>query len=313
MLTAENLDYHNLQSTLQSILQKRIEECVDRASVASDLKKAVCYSAAQPGKCLRPLLSLLVCHDMGGDELSLVEAAVALELVHSSTLVHDDLPSLDNDIERRGRASCHVACGEATAILAGDVLVSLAFSQLCKTPGYSCEERLKLVSILSESFTAVMSGQSLDLAREKLASEDDIKKMYFQKTGALFSAATLFGGIGASANDEQKTLLGRFGMWLGLYFQLADDYIDLFGTDVQRGRGGSSDTRNKRANLFQNGSTEVALRLLAEAKEQTGKYLASIEQTLSCKPIPVDGSIEMSATRFLLEQIYSRVPETTVV
>ena len=181
------------------------------------------YMLLDGGKRLRPLLSLAVGHTLGASPEALMQPAAALEMVHTYSLIHDDLPCMDNDDFRRGKPTLHRAYGEATALLIGDFLLTYAFETLAKSPHLSAETQVRLMIALSESAGSggMVGGQALDLA--KSPKKEEIAR---KKTGKLFQAAFLFGAIVAKADRALEQKLGRLGERVGLLYQLYDDLLD---------------------------------------------------------------------------------------
>jgi geranylgeranyl pyrophosphate synthase len=209
-------------------------------------------------------MALAVCADLGGEPKRLAPAAAALELVHCASLIHDDLPALDNDDFRRGRPSCHRAFTEASAILAGDMLIALAHE--CVARGeLSSETRCLLTGVVSRAFIDLCAGQELDLIPSE--RRNDLLSIHQLKTGALFSACTQFGAIGAGCSNEKIEIAARLGQAIGLIFQIADDFLDVHGADSTRGRPGSSDIRNGKGNLFTDGE-QASWELLANGERE---------------------------------------------
>jgi geranylgeranyl pyrophosphate synthase len=191
------------------------------------LGEAMRYAATSPGKRLRPIVTVAACEALGGGRERALIAATALELLHAYTLVHDDLPAMDDDDERRGRPTVHVAFDEATAILAGDGLLTLAFGVL----GELGEAAAAAVTVLARraGHRELLLGQALDLqitSRGTSPTISELELLHAGKTGALFAAAAELGGICAGATAEQRAKLADYGMALGIAFQHADDRDD---------------------------------------------------------------------------------------
>ncbi len=236
-----NLDY------LRALVERELERSFESLTAAPTLTKVAHYAVFPGGKRIRPVLALGVCADLGGQPQGMARAACALELLHCASLIHDDLPALDNDDFRRGRPSCHRAFNEASAILAGDLLIAFAHECVVRAE-LSNEIRCALSGVVSRAFIDLCAGQELDLiAAER---QNDLMSIHRLKTGALFSACTQFGAIGAGCGAEKVEIARRLGHSLGLIFQIADDFLDVFGADSARGRPGSSDVRNGKENLF---------------------------------------------------------------
>jgi len=236
-----------------------IDPLLDRAlafspEAAPRLVEAMRYAVLAPGKRLRPALALWAAEACGGDWESAGPAAVAVELVHAYSLVHDDLPAMDDDDLRRGRPTCHRAYDEATAILCGDALQALAFESLAGGLHPAVAARGCLVLARAAGAEALVGGQQDDLAAERgwltgdrdsaldLASAPVAERLAWmerinrRKTGALFLAAVELGGLAAGAEEQQLATLARFGRAFGEAFQIADDLLDAEGTEAAVGK-----------------------------------------------------------------------------
>jgi geranylgeranyl pyrophosphate synthase len=190
------------------------------------LAEAMHYAATGPGKRLRPALLLAAAEACGGSREGALPAAAAIEMLHAYTLVHDDLPAMDDDDERRGRPTVHIAFGEAIAILAGDGLLTAAFGTLASLGARAGDA----VAVLAQraGVAELLGGQAIDLTtpREKLTTLAAIERLHAAKTGALFAAAAELGAISAGADAPTRAALARYGMAIGIAFQHADDRDD---------------------------------------------------------------------------------------
>lgn len=190
------------------------------------LAEAMHYAATGPGKRLRPALLLAAAEACGGSHEGALPAAAAIEMLHAYTLVHDDLPAMDDDDERRGRPTVHIAFGEAIAILAGDGLLTAAFGALASLGARAGDA----VSVLAQRAGAaeLLGGQAIDLTTppEQLTTLAAIERLHAAKTGALFAAAAELGAISAGADAGTRAALARYGMSIGIAFQHADDRDD---------------------------------------------------------------------------------------
>jgi geranylgeranyl pyrophosphate synthase len=190
------------------------------------LVEAMRYAATGPGKRLRPAVVIAAADACGGHRENALPAACAIELLHAYTLVHDDLPAMDDDDERRGRPTVHIAFGEAIAILAGDGLLTMAFGALAELGTRAAAA----VDVLARQAGPrwLLGGQAIDLTTPALAAQgfDAIERLHAAKTGALFSAAAQLGAIAAGASAETIAALDRYGMAIGIAFQHADDRDD---------------------------------------------------------------------------------------
>ncbi len=202
---------------------------------APQLQEAMIYSVLNGGKRIRPLLVYLTGHVLGSSWETLDAAAAAIELVHVYSLIHDDLPAMDNSDLRRGKPTCHTAFNEALAILAGDTLQSLAFEIIAKHPSQlDAVQRLQMVRRLAEAsgLTGMAAGQTLDLIGTR--SLDALNQMYHYKTGALLSCAVELGTISINADFNP---LKHFAETIGLAFQIQDDLLDVEGTQTGKPQG----------------------------------------------------------------------------
>ncbi len=193
----------------------------------TDLHKAMRYAAFTGGKRIRPILCMAACKAICGSNTDAIYPAMAIEILHTYTLVHDDLPSMDDDEERRGKPTVHIVYGEANAVLTGDALQALAFELIAN----SNTTPAQTVMLIKELATAagsqgVVGGQVEDLAAIGQSDKELIHWIHLHKTADLFYAATRMGGIAANANDTELTALGKYGQSLGLAFQIIDDILD---------------------------------------------------------------------------------------
>lgn len=261
---------------LQSITQKMKDWATEfepsftallspHADVHPKLVQAVHYSALDGGKRLRPYLTVRCCELAGGRRDVAVPAAAAVECVHVFSLIHDDLPAMDNDDFRRGRPSNHRQFDEATAILAGDALLTLAFELLC-IDSYTANCSVKLVRELSRStgWGGMIGGQLADIAGERHpASRSSVEQIHAQKTAALIEAACRMGAVTAGAADIVVNTLGRYGRHLGQAFQIADDLLDVTSCDQQLGKKAGKDAAAGKQTMHQAVGIEEA-RSIAE-------------------------------------------------
>ncbi len=190
------------------------------------LHRAIRYSLFSGGKRLRPILVIEACRACGSRPEEAIRAACAVEMIHTSSLIHDDLPSMDNDDYRRGRPSCHRKFGEATAILAGDALLIMAFGVIAEGGG---DRRLRrAISALSGSIGSLgmMGGQEEDLRKGRSLKKGDLQFITEKKTASLFEASLRLGAISARAGRDKEIILSDFGRFLGMAFQLMDDLFD---------------------------------------------------------------------------------------
>lgn len=218
-----------------------LADCLSSASLPENLRAAARHAVLGGGKRLRPLLAVLCCEAVGGQADDALQAAVAIELVHAFSLVHDDLPALDNDLIRRGQPTVHAKCGEAMAILAGDVLMSLAFEVASRDSAPR-----GLIQELAVATTRMINGQVLDTlggfdatAREPLQR---LREIHRNKTGALITAACRMGGLCGGASTVALGAVTTYGEAIGLMFQIVDDVLDVTQSAEHLGKASGKDT-----------------------------------------------------------------------
>jgi geranylgeranyl diphosphate synthase type II len=230
--------------------RRMIDAALDRYSSFPDdcpapLREAIRYSLLAPCKRLRPTLLLFAAEACGASWETALPAACAVEMVHTYSLIHDDLPAMDNDDLRRGRPTCHKAFGEAVAILAGDALLALAFEALASDI-HPPEVAARACARLAEAAgaLALVGGQADDLALEHATGDvATLENIHRRKTGAMFLVALRLGGYVAGADEIQQAALERFGRKIGLAFQIADDLLDVEGTEAALGKRVGKDSQ----------------------------------------------------------------------
>ncbi len=269
------------QSTFSRFLEEQrelVDQELDRLLPPADeyppvIHQAMRYSVFAGGKRLRPILCLEAGRLFGGEEAGLLHLAAALELIHTYSLIHDDLPALDNDNLRRGKPTCHRAFSEATAILAGDSLLTLAF-ELMACPDSPSEARgLRVIHELAHAIgtrAGMVAGQVVDL--ETTGQRVDAAQLHFihaAKTGAFIRLAVRSGALHAGAPEPDLERLTQYGEKIGLAFQIADDLLDVLGSREELGKAVRKDHRQKKATypgLYGvEESKRIASRLVGEA------------------------------------------------
>lgn len=212
------------------------------------LRESIGYSLLGPGKRLRPVLCLLACEALGGNREKALPFAAALEMIHCYSLIHDDLPAMDDDDLRRGRPTNHIQFDEATAILAGDGLQALAFETLVRSP-LTSEQLVRGVNVLARAAGSegMVAGQVDDLWAEKVGGGADLlSAIHARKTGAMIRASVQLGAIAAGANQTDFDNLTHYGEIIGVAFQIADDLLDVESTSENTGkRTGKDQERGK--------------------------------------------------------------------
>ena len=220
----------------------------------SILFEAMQYSLLAGGKRLRPIFFFFFCRMCGGDWEKALPFAAAVETIHTYSLIHDDLPCMDNDDYRRGRLTNHKVYGEAMAVLAGDALLTDAFCVAATAQLPKPQDMAFAISVLSEcaGSLGMVGGQVLDiLSEERECTEDDVLAIQSRKTGALINAACVLGTIAGGGSEEQIAAAARFAGALGLAFQIRDDMLDVIGTQEEMGKGvGTDETKNTFVRLY---------------------------------------------------------------
>jgi len=244
--------------------------------VPQQLAEAIRYAALAPGKRLRPYLVVRCCELVGGRRDHAWHPAAALECVHAFSLIHDDLPAMDDDDLRRGRPTCHKVYGEATAILAGDALLALAFELLAAQPAPS-DRALAMVSALAggAGWSGMIGGQATDIEGEhKPPSADLCRYIHERKTAALFRTACRLGALAGSSTDEALTALERFGQSLGVAFQIADDLLDVREGGADIGKRTGKDAASGKQTFPRCVGTEASRAFAADAVTEAKRCLS---------------------------------------
>jgi geranylgeranyl diphosphate synthase type II len=259
-----------------------IDRCLDRllppeTQIPATIHRAMRYSVFAGGKRLRPALVLAAGTSVGGDRTTLLHLGSAIEMIHTYSLIHDDLPALDNDDLRRGVPTSHKVFGEAVAILAGDSLMTRCYQLLADLPGLSDSVRLAIVREIAHAtgtIDGMIGGQVVDLESEgKTIGPDVLDYIHRSKTGALLTVCTRCGGIAAGAAPGELAILTEYGRKVGLAFQIVDDILDLTGSSQSLGKTAGKDVRVKKATYPALHGLEASRRraqeLVAEAIEDT--------------------------------------------
>ncbi len=217
----------------------------------SEIHQAMRYSVFAGGKRLRPILTIATGETLSAPEQALLPAACALEMIHTYSLIHDDLPAMDNDSLRRGHPTCHVVFGEAIAILAGDALLTQAFRSLAETDALRPEKKVQVIAEVAQAagtVRALIGGQVLDLRYEgKEVDQVQLDEIHRAKTGALIRCAVRVGALIGEASDKELELFTTYGEKAGLAFQIADDLLDETATSEQLGKTAGKDAKTKKA------------------------------------------------------------------
>ena len=244
------MNWQSEMSMLAGMVDSRLAELLPGTKeFPHELVEAMRYSCLAPGKRIRPVLAIASCVACGGTKDTAIDAACAVEMVHAFSLIHDDLPAIDNDNLRRGRPTCHVAFGEAAAILAGDALFALAFEVLTEMD-CTAEVRIKCVELLSKcsGIRGLVSGEAIDILSEgKPVSAPTLELIHVRKTGALIAAACEMGAVLGGGDSGAQTKLRSYGEKIGLAFQIADDVLNVEGDAEKTGKSVGSDAERGKA------------------------------------------------------------------
>ena len=235
------------------------------------LEKAMEYSLMAGGKRLRPVLLMAAADAVGKDGTAFLTMGCAIEMIHTYSLIHDDLPAMDNDDYRRGKPTNHKVFGDGIAVLAGDALLTLAFEVMLRQEGAAPETLVTVVSEMSRAAGpyGMVGGQVLDLEGEgRRLDLAALRKIHMGKTGALFCAAIRSGAILAGAKEEELTALTLYAERFGLAFQITDDILDVTGDEAAIGKPVGSDVRNEKATYVTLTSLEEAKKLAEDAVDE---------------------------------------------
>jgi geranylgeranyl diphosphate synthase, type II len=258
-------------------IENKLTELLSQINTPETLQSSMIYSVNAGGKKIRPLLVLATLEDLGASSKDALQVACAVELIHTYSLIHDDLPSMDNDDYRRGKLTNHKVYGEAMAILAGDALQSLAFEILTNLNNTSPEIAVKLIRLLSIASGAegMVGGQVLDIEGEKMdLTLEQLKRIHLNKTGALLSFCIEAGALLAGVDNEKMINLKEFAKNIGLTFQIQDDILDVTSTTEELGKNVGSDESSGKV-------TYPSLLGLEKAKEQLDYHHQLARNSLS--------------------------------
>jgi geranylgeranyl pyrophosphate synthase len=282
------LDFDSLDDFLnhsQNRVQQYLNTAISQRRASGVLSQAMAYSAVRGGKRVRAALVYGTARACGVDHASLDPLAAAVEAMHAYSLIHDDLPAMDDDALRRGQPSCHIAFDEATAILAGDALQALAFELLASAQGphMSAQQCLAMVICLAQAAGAegMVAGQMLDMAAAHDAvSLAQLERLHSLKTGALIVASIEIGALAqGQVSDEQRLHLRSYGQAIGLAFQVQDDILDIEGETATLGKAQGSDLMNDKSTypalLGMTAAKQRLLELHQQAQESVAEFGAA--------------------------------------
>ena len=257
--------------------EEYLARCFTNDAPQKKLFEAMRYSLLAGGKRLRPVMVLAFCELCGGNAENALPFAAALEMVHTYSLIHDDLPCMDNDDYRRGKPTNHRVYGEATAVLAGDALLTAAFGQLAsaKLPAERIVEAVRVLSLCAGEL-GMVGGQVLDMDVEtRICTEQEVIDIQSRKTGALISAACQLGVIAAGGSSKQQTAAAQYADSLGLAFQIQDDILDVIGDAGKLGKAtGVDKNKNTFVRLY---GVETCKEMVARETEKAVHALDSFD------------------------------------
>jgi geranylgeranyl diphosphate synthase type II len=265
-----DLDLKQYLERQRLVVEKALERALPQnEGPEATVVEAMRYSLFAGGKRLRPILCLAAADAVSGETEAAIPAACALEMIHTYSLIHDDLPAMDDDDLRRGKPTSHVVFGEAIAILAGDGLLTEAFVLLSDYRTLLPERALRLIGVIARaaSYRGMVGGQVVDmLSQSRPADLQTVQQMHDRKTAALISAATESGALAGGGSDDQVEALARYGRAIGLAFQIADDILDIEGSTEVLGKTVGSDVARGKvtypAAVGMEGSREEAQKLV---------------------------------------------------
>lgn len=262
----------------RDMVETALSKCFAGRENRGDLYAAMQYSLLAGGKRLRPILTIAACRMCGGSMDDALPFGCAVEMVHTYSLIHDDLPCMDDDDLRRGRPTNHKVYGEATAVLAGDALLTAAFETIADHGRHvGAEQALAASACLARAAGArgMVGGQVLDMAGEGRAlSIHDVEELQRLKTGALISAAAEMGCIVAGGGGQEREAVRRYAQKLGLAFQIRDDILDVEGDEATLGKSVGSDARSEKNTFVTLRGLEECERLVREKTEEAKAALS---------------------------------------
>lgn len=261
------------------------------------LKESMNYSLQAGGKRIRPILLLAVLEEKGVQHPDALKVACAVEMIHTYSLIHDDLPSMDNDDLRRGQPTNHKVYGEAVAILAGDALLTYSFGLIARLESVPAEDRLRLIDLLSTAAGAegMVGGQVLDIeGEERKLSLEELEQVHHMKTGALLTYSIVAGAVLAGCSPKEIPVYAAFGKHLGLSFQIQDDILDVTGSSAELGKTAGKDAASDK-------STYPGLLTLPKAKEKLIHHAEAAKRALQ----------KLEGDHVLLEQLTDLIVRRT--
>jgi geranylgeranyl diphosphate synthase, type II len=282
--TASAHEERGYPEELRELVEKRLAEVrFSREPATDSLEEAMRYSLLSGGKRIRPVLTLATATAMGREPAFVLPIAVAIELIHTYSLIHDDLPAMDDDALRRGRPTCHVAFAENVAILAGDGLFAEAYRTVLEDQAGDPENVLSALKELSGavSVSGMVGGQYIDVSTGHEVGEEGLRHMHELKTGRLIAASVSVVPLLLGAPEQTTAGLNRFGAELGVLFQIVDDILDVTGSQEEMGKARGSDERLGKRTYVSVFGLERARELASDAHSRAQAALASVQPALA--------------------------------
>ncbi len=296
-LTAPPIDILQYLQTQSQMIERHLDSLIPlHNGPYQHLFEAARYTLLGAGKRLRPIMTLATTHMLGGNQKIAIFPACTLEIVHTYSLIHDDLPCMDNDDYRRGKLTVHKKYSEGHAVLTGDYLLTYAFEILATDTQISAEKRVELIATLAKHIggNGMIGGQVMDLAYEgEKINLDTLRLLHRHKTAALLMAAVEFGGILANASPLHRAYLQQFSENIGLAFQIIDDILDVTSSQTKHGRHVASDLINDK-------STYVSLLGLEQAQASARDCYDQAIKALQA--LPFDSSLLVSLADFVIHR-----------
>ena len=298
----QSFDFNAYLAAQKQLVEAALDDSLGPERPES-LREAMRYSLLAGGKRLRPILCLAACELAGGDPALAMPTAVALEMIHTMSLIHDDLPAMDNDDLRRGRPTNHKVYGDAVAILAGDALLTRAFEMVAlRSPGVPADRLLKVVGELSlvSGAPGLVGGQVVDLECEgKEVDLETLEYIHLHKTGALLKACVITGALIGGADEDQLNSLRTYARGIGLAFQIVDDILDVTASSDVLGKTAGKD-------LIADKTTYPKLLGLEESRERAKTLIQEAKTSLDAFQ-PADGSsVQASPLLALADYVIGR-------
>lgn len=254
-----------------------------------NLISAMNYSLEAGGKRIRPVLVCAFCDALGGNYKNTAAPACAIEMIHTFSLIHDDLPAMDNDDFRRGRPSCHKAFGEAMAILAGDALSVLPFEMIADDINLTADQKIKIISVLAKAVgkSGMIGGQVIDMENEQRhdVDEKNLRNMYKKKTGELIAVSCVMGGICAGASERQLEIAAEYAYKVGLAFQIIDDILDVTSSEDVLGKPIGSDEQENKTTFVTLFGIEQARKIAEKITDEAMMLLENLDNNLFLKEL----------------------------